>query len=218
MGTKNAWVSCEPALPCAPVSLLRFILAMSLFALLHGCGDASSSARPHAATVVVDLAVVAKALGRDEVMQNQLESARNQLSSQLTELAEGMKRELEEEKAKLPEKPSVEEDLRFQDRLAEAKLQLQETRVIAQQQAQQLRAQLVSRFRAEVAAAAAPLARQRGAGAVLVIDTGMLWFDPSADITDEVIAEIRARDYSSASPMPSPGVAGAAGQAPPPSQ
>lgn len=196
--------------------LLRYGLPALLFVLLSGCGNVTTGGRSPSPTAVVDLTVVAKALGRDEVMEAQLEDARKQLSSQLAELAEGLKQRLEEEKSKLPDKPTVEEDLKFQESLAEANLQLQETRALAQQKAQQVHIRLVRQFREEVAAVAEPLARTCGASAVLVIDEGTLWFDPSADITDEVIAELRAAVPSPGSPTPSAsgalgGAEGAAG-------
>ncbi|MEJ2133168.1 MAG: hypothetical protein P8Y95_16445, partial [Gammaproteobacteria bacterium] len=55
------------------------------------------------------------------------------------------------------------------------------------------RAGVVSEFLNDVRPHAAEIAAARGAKLVLTAATNMIWFDASIDITDEVIAAMRAR-------------------------
>ena len=62
----------------------------------------------------------------------------------------------------------------------------------AQNQVSQIEGALVTSFRDKLSPLAETIAKEKGASAVLAADSYLFWFDPAADITDEVIAAWRA--------------------------
>ena len=149
---------------------------------------------PRSATI--DLDAVAKALGRDKALREQLESANEQLTGQISELATGLRNRVEAERAKLGAEPSGEQQVELRNLLAQAQLQLRRGQDEARRRAQQVQAQLVAQFRAEVTPFAERIARERGINVVL-IKTTVLWSAPESDLTQAVIDAMRA-----ASPPP----------------
>ncbi|MEM7304301.1 MAG: OmpH family outer membrane protein [Pseudomonadota bacterium] len=77
--------------------------------------------------------------------------------------------------------------------MLQAQQQLQNTKNQAIQQSTDFRTELILRFRNEIAEFAQDIAKQRGGKLVMLAGQETLWFDSSADITDEVIALIRKR-------------------------
>ncbi len=74
----------------------------------------------------------------------------------------------------------------------QARQQINNAQMQAQNQASQIESELVADFRAEISPLAQKIASQMGASAVLASDSYLFWFDPAVDITDEVIAAWRA--------------------------
>ena len=141
---------------------------------------------------VLDLGAVAKALGRDEVFRQQMESARQQLGQQLTDFSTGLQGQLREEQAKLGEAPTTEQQQELRQKVAQAQRQVQQSRVLARRKAAEFQTNLAVAFRNEVQPIAAEIAREKGASAVVLSNT-LLWFEPVADITGEVIDKMRAK-------------------------
>lgn len=56
-----------------------------------------------------------------------------------------------------------------------------------------MQARLLNAFRERVRDVAAQIVRQRGASQVQAIGPELLWFDPSTDITGELISQLRAQ-------------------------
>jgi Skp family chaperone for outer membrane proteins len=165
--------------------------------LIAGCDKLPLPADPAPAgwakaVAVLDLSTVAKALGRDAVFREQVQAAGQQLDQQLAALSSSLQTRLREEQARLGEEPTEEEQQELQRMLADARRQVQQGQAEARQKAARYQAQLVAQFRREVQAVAAEVARSHGASAVLLADT-VLWFEPAADITGEVIDALRAR-------------------------
>lgn len=144
-------------------------------------------------SLVVDPVPVAKSLGRDELMQKELNAEIDQLNSQLNRQAADLTAQLEKEKQKLGAKPTDEATKHYQALVAAAAQQAKQSQLQAQQKAAQYRQSLLEGFNTEVRNAAAEIARQRGASSVLVIGENVLWFDPTTDITAEVIEKLRAK-------------------------
>lgn len=151
---------------------------------------------------VIDLAATAKATGHDRLMQQQAETARADLASQVTLVAGNLGKQLEEEQARLGGPAAAARAQEFQQLAARARQQLVETQALAEQKAQAFEAGLAARYRAAILPVATQLARDRGAVALLVSDATLLWADESVDITDEVIAELRARPVDLGDPPP----------------
>jgi len=144
-------------------------------------------------TVVVDLAVVAKATGQDIAMQKQMDDGRTELTAQLQEVAENLEKELNEERDKLGQSPTEEEQQSLQQKITQAQQQYSQTQAAAQQQVQQFEAGVVLQYRESLQPIVREIAVAHGASVVRVTDPSLLWFDPEVDITAEVIAAVRAR-------------------------
>ena len=142
------------------------------------------------APLVVDLNAVAKATGQDQAMAQQLQVATNTLNSQLSDIAIQLQQKVDEEKEKLAE--DKDKDQKVQQLNQTANRQLQQTQAVAQQRAKQFETGLVVRFRQQVKSVAETVAKSKGAKMVVLSDASLVWFDESVDITDEVIAAIRA--------------------------
>jgi Skp family chaperone for outer membrane proteins len=146
-----------------------------------------------APVAVVDLDAVAKAVGRDVVIRQQVEVATQQLNQQLVKAATDMKTQIEAEQAKLTDASPEDDKKRVAAMLAQANQNVQNNKAMAQLRQQQIRNELIVQFRDEIRPMAEKAARAQGAMAVLVTaETTVLWFDPALDITDEVIAEYRS--------------------------
>ncbi len=171
-------------------TLAAYLLPTAL--LLSGCNlEFGGSSNPR--TLVVDPLPVAKSLGRDELMQKKLNVQIDQLNTQLNRQTTELTTQLEQEKQKLGAKPGDETTKQYQELVATATQQAKQYQLQAQQHAAQYRQSLLSDFNNEVRNVAAEIAKRRGATSVLVIGDNVLWFDPSADITAEVIEKLRAQ-------------------------
>jgi Skp family chaperone for outer membrane proteins len=156
--------------------------------LIAGCGQLPGGA----GVAVIDLAAIAKATGHDKVMEKQMEAARAELGSQLTQVAGNLEKQLQDEQARLGGAAAAAREKGFQQQAAQARQQLAQTQALAQQKAQEFQIGLAARYREAVQPIAGEMARANGARVLLVSDPSLLWFDAAVDITDEVIAELRA--------------------------
>lgn len=148
--------------------------------------------------LVVDLDAVAKATGRQEVMQKELEFANVRLTEQLKLVASQLEEAVSDEKDKLGKSPSKEQKQQLEALALQAQQQLANSKNLAVQQSSEIRSDLILKFRQEVAQIASEVAKKSGSKLVVVSGYETLWFDPAADITDEVISVMRARGPSKA--------------------
>lgn len=186
--------------------LASMVAAASVVA--SGCGPLTGDG----AVAVVDLAAVAKATGQDQVMAEQVEAVRRELGTQLSQIAGDLEKQLQAEQARLGGAVAASRAKEFQELTARARQQLAETQALAQQKAQDYQVGIAAGYRRAVGPVAADIAKSKGAAVVLVSDATMLWFDTTADITDEVIAELRSKPVS----LPAPAVPGPASERPAP--
>lgn len=175
-----------------------------IFGLVTSLGIACvPGANTQSASVsILDVDVVAKALGRDDVMQQQIRSAQQQLNEELTRVRDELKAQLTEKRSEIGEEPSQEQRESLQRSTADAVHQLEQTQQLALQRSAEVRAAVVNQFRDEIAPYAAEIARARGTKAVFTPAASMIWFEPEADITGEVIAAMRARATEPRKPAP----------------
>jgi len=145
-------------------------------------------------SLVVDLTAVARALGRDEVMQQKLQKAQQQLNAQLEQIGSGLQTQLQDQESKLAGEAKKTRQETLEKLSQQANLQLRQSRLVAERKADQYRLKLIDGFRDEVRWVAKSLAEKRGAQSVFVNDGNLLWYAPAIDITDEVIAALRAAD------------------------
>ncbi len=164
-------------------------LQVALIALaLAGCGRLGFGG----GVAVVDLDAVARALERDAVIEQRIGEANRELAAQLEDVAAKLEERLAEQAEEIGEPDSEAARRELQRIQAEARAQLRQTRQRAQALSARYRARVVASFREEVRPYAMELARERGAQAVLASGTQLVWFDAGVDITDEVIAAMRA--------------------------
>lgn len=157
----------------------RYLVATLFAALLAVAGCDRS---PDVA--VVDVDAVAKAIGRDEVVKQQMQAAREQLAQQLNQHAEALKQRLEQT-------PSQETE-------AAARRDWQQAMSLAEQRAREYQLVLIAEFTEQLRPVTEKIARAHGVRVVFSAKTSTLWFEPEADLTGAVIAELRAN------PLPAP--------------
>lgn len=171
--------------------LKKFLLLLLVGFFIVSC-DQVGGLVSHPSTLIVDLNAVAKALGRDEVMQKEIQAAETNLREQLIKIAANIDEQVAAEKKKLGNKQSEENNAKLQQLALEAQQTFRKEQMAAEQQAAQLRKQLVNTFREEVKLIAESVAIERKAAMVKLVADDLLWFDKSNDITGEVISGMRA--------------------------
>lgn len=162
---------------------------------LSGCDNFQSSPD----SVILDLDAIAKATGQAETIKQQIEIANKELNTQLTTISNQLNEQLLEEKNKMGKKPSKTDKQNLEKLTIQANQKMQQAKAIATQKSQQYRAALILQLRDNVKPIAEKIASKRGAKIVLTSNNTMVWFDPEIDITDEVIAEIRANSPTDSS-------------------
>ncbi|MEO0973537.1 MAG: OmpH family outer membrane protein [Pseudomonadota bacterium] len=168
---------------------MRATLAVIGLALLAGCTP------PPAPIAVIDLQVIARALGRDDVMSQQITVVNETLRQQLQSAAEQLREQLQAEQDALGDDATDEDQQRFDQLLSTANQRLEESQRTVQLRSSQFQQAVVADFRREVTAIAREIAASEGAQAVLLsTNTSLLWYDSTIDITEEVIARMRERD------------------------
>lgn len=168
--------------------------------LISGCqiDRVAPVADERPAVVVVDVDVVAKAIGRDIELQQRLTSAREQIKRQLSDYAEGLNAQLSEQLEALRDDVDPEKRQALKRTRLLARRAVQTSAGRAEDEIRRYRQALIQQFRDQLAPIAATTAQRQGAALVLSARPDALWFAPDADITDEVIAELRAH------PLPKP--------------
>ena len=179
--------------------------ARIFFAALLISGLAACSGAPGGGGVaVVDLAAVAKATGHDLVLDQEVAKARQSLEAQLAQVAASLEQQLQVEQTRLGGAAAAAKEQTFQELTAQARLRLAQTQTLAQQKAQEFQAGLVGQYRQALQPVTEKVARIRKARVVMVTDATLLWFEPDADITADVIAELRSNplDFPAAPAAP----------------
>jgi len=171
------------------ITLLIFTLS-TIF--LSGCDKLQS----HSNTVVLDLDAIANATGQAAIIKKQIEIANKDLTSQLETISNKLNEQLENEKEKVGKKPTKNDTQNMQQLTIQANQKMQQAKMLASQKSQQYQAALVQQLRKNIMPIAEKIASERRADIVSIVDNSMIWFNPDIDITDEVIAVVRAQRTS----------------------
>lgn len=169
----------------------RFIMLTLATLLLISCKPLSMPNQ----IAVVDLNLIAKTLGRDDLIVKNVKSANENLNQQLENIASDLRKQLDQEKSKLGGKPTKKEEQEYIQLVQKANNQLNQTKQVAIQKSQQLQNSLIAEFRNEVSKVSGEIAKKNGYITVLAINDGLLWSDTTVDITNEVISEMRYSAY-----------------------
>jgi Skp family chaperone for outer membrane proteins len=188
------WVRSNGEINLNTLRMARLIAALFVAIVISGCDGLPTGGSGNATSVVIDLEAVAKVTGQDVVIEQKMTAMREELTNQLSVFAADLERQLVEERGKLGDSSDEAAQQNFQQIAAQAQQQLAQQRTLAQQKAQQYQTGLVSDFRKTVEPISAKIASARGAGVILLFDPMMFWFDPSIDITDDVIDALRDQD------------------------
>lgn len=156
---------------------------------LSGCSDIFSSLSQNN-VLVLDLPAVAKATNRDEQIEKQIGQADMQLQAQLAKIKDEIEKNLKVAIGELKVKKEKKEATKLLE--MEANQKMQSTVNEARQKIRLLQSELFSQFRKEIQPIVGKIAESRNASMVKIVDPSVIWFSDSADITDEVIAEIRS--------------------------
>lgn len=176
--------------------MFRLFISLLIAVFILASSACDSGAPQSGRTLIVDLVAVARALGRDEVMTQKIEQARQLLSEQLVKISSDLEKQLKEKETELDESAeNTNEDTskQLQQLTQQANIQLKKTQQLANQKAVAYRDNLVSNFRNEVMTVAESIAHEHRAVAVYVAGSNLLWYSSSIDITDEVIGLMRAQ-------------------------
>ena len=183
----------------------RTTLTLALCAVIAlGAGAAGSwLTRSKGGVAVVDLERVAKELGREEQMVNDLKANQNNVASQLATVEKNAIEKLNQMKAELGEEAPEDKKLEFAKTAQSAQIQFNNLQKQAVTAIGQRRDFLVASFRAEARPVADKIAKSNGANAVVTKNDAFLFsFDNTIDITDAVIAEMRANPAKPAAAAP----------------
>jgi len=163
-----------------------------IFLSLTGCDQFENSS----STVVLDLDAIANATGQAAIIKKQIEIANKDLTSQLTEISSKLNEQLAAEKKKIGNKPTKNDTQNMQQLTMQANQKMQQAKAIASQKSQQYQTALIQQLRKNIMPIAERVAKSKNADIVVTVDNSMIWFNPTVDITDEVIAEVRAQRTS----------------------
>jgi Skp family chaperone for outer membrane proteins len=170
----------------------NFGLIFLVAALFVSACDQGPAGAGGGGIAIMDLSAIAKATGQDEAIRQDAETARAELSAQLQQLATNLEQQLAAEREKVGISPSEADQQRLQEMTMQARQQISNAQMQAQSQASLMEQELVTAFRDKLTPLAEEIAKAKGASAVLAADSYLFWFDPTIDITDEVIAAWRA--------------------------
>lgn len=182
-----------------------YVLALLSALVFGGCEkpSASSPAGSAGGVAVIDLDEVAKRLGRDVGIADELKTTRNALAEQLQEAQKGLEGEFDKSRAALGASPSTEDTQKLAQLGQSLNVQFQQKQQEAQEEFKAKAGALLTRFREEVKPIALKIAAAKGLDVVLVKnDANVLAAQNSADITDAVVTEMIGSSKPAASPAP----------------
>lgn len=149
--------------------------------------------KPVGGVGVVDLDAVAKRLGRDIEMQNQVQERLASLNAKLASLQDSLRRLHEEKREKYGDEMTDEQIKELQLSQDRMDAQLREFNRKAQSELAVFRQALVDQFREQAKPVLRQVAAARGLSIVVPKNDGLLLtVDPAAEITDDVAAKMPA--------------------------
>ena len=151
----------------------------------------SQFVRPQGGVAVVDLDRVAKELGRDVQMANDLKSSQTALLNELATIQKDANEELKKMQTELGEDAPAEELQKLKQTADIAQQRFNQLQKTADVKLGQRRDFLVASFRQQARPIVYQVAKDHGAKAV-VTETVLYTFDETIDITDAVIAKMRS--------------------------
>lgn len=189
------------------------LFAVMVMAALAGCSQGSKTG----GVAVLDLDRVGNAVGWMEEINKSLQATDTELQNQVKQVVEGAQKSINDAKGSLANDAKLTADQKkvlmdsrtlaeleplpltkeqrdkLMQTVAQANLVLQQAQQSYQQQMQQRRAALIVSYREKVRPIARRIAAKQGLSVVVVPSDALLYSDPTVDITDKVIDELRAK-------------------------
>jgi Skp family chaperone for outer membrane proteins len=180
-------------------SRISTIVVAGLAALAAGCGfkpgetTEAKAARSVGGVGVVDLDMVAKRLGRDIEMGNEVQERLTSLNTKLNTLRESLRRLYDEKKDRFGDSPTEEQEKELQGTRDRMDQQLLELKRKSEIELANYRQALIDQFREQAKPVLRDVAAARGLSIVIPKNNGLLLsIDPAVEITDEVAAKMPA--------------------------
>jgi Skp family chaperone for outer membrane proteins len=170
----------------------RLLRVLGIAALALGLSACEPTTPAVGGVAVIDLDAVAKAVGRDQVIAEQVESFARAEGVKLQDLKAELEQKVSGATAALGEDASDEAKQSVNTLAVEARNQLVRELGQARQSAQDMRTRLVREFAIEVQPIASRVAQERGFGLVMVKQPAMLAVTAEVDITGAVIDQLKA--------------------------
>jgi len=178
-----------------------FVSATFLALALTGCSQAPSSSTK-GGVALIDLDAVAKRLGRDVAIVQELKNSAGPLGEQLTAAQKDARGKFESLRQSVGARPTDADNQKLAELERDLNLELQQKQQQAQQEINTKQALLINRFREEVRPVAMKIASDKGLGVVLLkSDALVLGNEPGLDITDDVVAELTRTGGTPAQPL-----------------
>lgn len=196
---------------------LGILIALNL-AFVTGCGDSGGGSQAAGGVAVVDMDAVAKDLGRDIAIAQELQQYERSLDADLRGRQANYEQIIKEEELKLGVKPSDEDKGKFALLQQKVGMEFRQRVQQASNDLQARRGELIRKFREDISPTALKVAESRGMTVVMIKHEGILDNAKSADITEDVVKALKVAGYASsgsASSSPSPATPGAGGDNPP---
>ena len=143
---------------------------------------------------VVDLDAVAKALGRDQVIAQKLQSTQEELRGQIESAKNQFQTQIEQKKDEYGEEMSEEEQQQLARMTLQANQRLQQAAAEANRQTTAARMNLIREFRDEAQPFIERIAGEQNLKVVFVKSEAVMYVDPTVEITDRVIELMKARE------------------------
>lgn len=213
--------------------MFRFVCCATVCATigwLTGCDTAhehvhaadAANASQGGATVggvaIIDLDEVAKRLGDDVQIIDDIKRRETRLNDELQTLQVSYTRQLEEKRREIGYNPTEEQQQALQQLDMNLGTKLQQAQVDAQRELAMLQNSLVQQLRERVRPVARDVAKSRGLNTVLVKNLDVLFYHEDAqEITDEVVEKLLANGARAPQPIsPQPASTYPEGKSPPP--
>jgi Skp family chaperone for outer membrane proteins len=150
---------------------------------------------------VLDFDAVAKRLGRDVAIADQLKAENDTLVAQLGKTKDELQSQLDSSAQAIGDKPTDADKQKLVELGQSLNARLQARQQEARQELSQKQVTLIRQFREEVKPVAQKIAASKGMNTVLLrTDLVVLSADPAVDITDAVVAEMISSGKGTAAP------------------
>lgn len=177
------------------------VLSSACLLFVAGCSKtdgksaagSSSSDKSLGGVAVVDLDLVAKRLGRDLEMNDEVKGRLTSLNSKLQTLKTSLNRLFDEKKEGFGKEPTEDQQKELLAMQGRMESQLQESKRNAEQDLAAFKQALVNQFREQAKPVLRDVAAARGLSIVVPKNDGLLLtIDPAVDITDAVAEKMLA--------------------------